>query len=335
MPVCYDTAGVEVMATEKPADEPRYPIRAVVRLTGIPAATLRSWERRYGFPAPARSGTARRLYSGADLEAIRWLKAQAKLGLSIGQAVQWYQRGRAGAGDLAQSAHDETASHLPEAAAVTSRGDLGSLTQEMLGAVVSYDERRLESVLSTAFSLHQPDEILLNAMAPLLEEVGDLWARGQLPVTAEHFVTNVFRRRLFNLLGQLPVLNSAPPVVLACVPGEAHELGLLMLAVFLRWRGLHPLYLGANVPVGDLLNCLRQTRARVVCLSAVHVDAVPALIDVTKRIAGADMGVAIFVGGEAGVHAALAPEIQVPPRDLRDAAQTIADAAASRRAGPG
>ena len=305
------------------ADEPRYPIRAVTRLTGIPAPTLRSWERRYGFPSPARSATARRYYSGADLEAIRWLKAQAEHGLSIGQAVEWYRNGRAGEARIAAHLQKNGRSDVPEKGAAAGST---ALVRELLEVVEQYDESALESALSSAFGRYPPDEVLLDVMVPVLDEIGERWARGALAIAAEHFASNVFRRRLFNLLGQQPVLDSAPSVVLACVAGEEHELGLLMLAVFLRWTGLHPLYLGASVPPSDLLACLRLTDAPAVCLSAIDAASMPALIEATALIAASGVKAEIFAGGNACAHAPLARGVRVLGDDLREATQIIATA---------
>src|SRR5215207_2790999 len=74
-------------------NEPHFNIRAVERLTGVPAPTLRSWERRYGFPVPQRTLTARRLYSEEQVRTIRWVREQTERGLSVAQAIEWAQQG--------------------------------------------------------------------------------------------------------------------------------------------------------------------------------------------------------------------------------------------------
>ena len=52
--------------------EPRYRINAVAEMTGVPAPTLRAWERRYGIPRPGRSESSYRLYSDADVAEVRF-----------------------------------------------------------------------------------------------------------------------------------------------------------------------------------------------------------------------------------------------------------------------
>ncbi len=309
--------------SQSPIEEPRYPIRAVSRMTGIPAATLRSWERRYGFPAPARSTTARRLYSQIDIDAIRWLKAQLALGLSIAHAVQWYRSGR-GADSTPPLTREEGATALLPGAAPDTTASYERFLQEMLRAAAEYDEVRMEAALSAAFAVHSPDRVLMELIVPAQHAIGDRWHDGMLPVTAEHFASNVFRRRICALLAQMPVASLGPLAVLACVPGEEHDLALLMLALFLRWRGLRTLYLGANVPTGYLLDCLRETHASALCLSAVTTDSAPVLADTVAAVALATTGISIFTGG-AGSHGVQRAAGAVNlAGELRGAAATIA-----------
>jgi methanogenic corrinoid protein MtbC1 len=293
-------------------DGPRYNMRAVERLTGVPAATLRSWERRYGFPAPARTATARRLYSQQEVDSINWVRAQTARGLTVAQAIR-----QAAQGSLA---HPESAP--PGAGA--------ELVDALIDAVSRFDERDAERVFARAFSRFPADAVLLDLIVPALVEIGERWARGELSVSAEHFASQLVRRRLLLLLAQQPVVGDLPVVVLACIPGEDHELGLLMLAVFLRWLGIRPVYLGANVPLDDLMRCISDTKPAAVCLSATNAGAEAVLAEVTARLRGDGVGVPVFAGGAAVSGAALPPDVVLASGDLRQAAAAIAAAARGR-----
>src|SRR5919199_705808 len=78
---------------------PRYNTAAVVRTSGVPAATFRAWERRYGFPRPERLPAGQRLYSERDVAAIRWLHEQTERGLTISRAVALVRDALAGGGE--------------------------------------------------------------------------------------------------------------------------------------------------------------------------------------------------------------------------------------------
>lgn len=65
-----------------------YRIRAVTRATGVPAATLRAWERRYGFPMPARTASGYRLYTDRDIELIRTMRDDCSRGIAPAEAAR-------------------------------------------------------------------------------------------------------------------------------------------------------------------------------------------------------------------------------------------------------
>lgn len=290
------------------AAEPRYNIRAVERLTGVPAPTLRSWERRYGFPTPARTTTARRLYSDEDVRAIRWVRDQTDRGLSAGQAIEWAQ-----AGGVDQTRADPPAL-LPSPMV---------LIQAQIDAVHHYDEQAIEQALTTAFAHYPADHVLMEVIAPALIEVGDLWERGAIPVAAEHFYSNIIRRRLLSLLAAQPAITPRMTAALACLPGEQHELGLLMLALFLRWAGARVLYLGPDLPARDLVR-LSQTRdIHAICLSAGSEASWDALDTLAHELPGIPHPPRIYLGGPAAARHPAPPGIHVLDLPLPEAATAI------------
>jgi methanogenic corrinoid protein MtbC1 len=292
--------------------DPRYNIRAVARLTGVPAPTLRSWERRYGFPVPSRTRTARRLYSETDVEQIRWVRAQTEHGLSAGQAIDWARSG--GAASAAVSGAPAAASEE-------------SLVRAQIEAVHTYDEEGVEAALTAAFARYPADRVLLQVIAPALEQVGELWAAGEIPVAAEHFYSNIIRRRLLALLAAQPAVSPRLTAVLACLPGEQHELGLLMLALFLRWAGARVIYLGADLPLADLVLLAAGRSIDVICLSAGREASWEAIDELLRRLPGNGRRPHVFVGG-AAVAGRTAP-VGVTPLDLPlpEAAAAIVESA--------
>lgn len=63
-----------------------YSIGAVAKMLEIPAATLRAWEERYAVLTPVRSAGSQRLYSRAQVEQLRFIKAQIDSGVSAADA---------------------------------------------------------------------------------------------------------------------------------------------------------------------------------------------------------------------------------------------------------
>ena len=149
------------------------------------------------------------------------------------------------------------------------------------------------SLLDQAFAVHPLEDALDEIVTPLLRRVGDEWADGTITVAHEHVFSSCVRAWIERLLADARggVRGRA---VLACVPGERHELGLLMLAALLRADGWSVTYLGADAPLEDTLTLAERASARVVCLSASMADHVEAL----GRIRAPD-GPTVFLGGAA------------------------------------
>src|SRR5689334_17762917 len=70
------------------ASGPELGMGDVVGRTGVAEATLRMWERRYGFPAPQRLASGHRRYSERDVEMIRAVAAKRAAGLALPVAVE-------------------------------------------------------------------------------------------------------------------------------------------------------------------------------------------------------------------------------------------------------
>jgi methanogenic corrinoid protein MtbC1 len=241
---------------QRHADEPIYNIKAVVQKTGIPADTVRAWERRYGVPLPRRTETGRRLYSEQDVVAIRWLRERTASGMTISQAIQQMR-----------SLGDEA---FVEAVPVRDYGPRNPevLTSELLLALIRFDEHAANAVIEEAFALYQIEEVCLHIFSPVLIEIGDRWHRREATVAQEHFASHLILRRLTALFQVYTPASGRGTIVAACAPEEQHELGILMLAVFLVRRSWHVVYLGANVPMADLVQTVERLQPALVCLSA-------------------------------------------------------------------
>jgi DNA-binding transcriptional MerR regulator/methylmalonyl-CoA mutase cobalamin-binding subunit len=238
------------------ADQPIYNIKAVVQKTGIPADTVRAWERRYGVPMPRRTETGRRLYSEQDIAAIRWLRERTASGMTISQAIQ--QLRSLGTGALAEPA--PLRDHGPR--------NPDALARELIAALLRFDERSATAISEEAFALYRIEEVFVQIFVPMLVEIGERWHRHEATVAQEHFASHFVERRLSSLFQASLPLAGRGTIVIAGAPEEQHELGIMMLAVFLVRRAWDVVYLGANVPTADLLQTIGQVQPALVCLSA-------------------------------------------------------------------
>jgi MerR family transcriptional regulator, light-induced transcriptional regulator len=204
---------------------PRYRVAAVERMTGVPASTLRSWERRYGWPRPLRAASGQRLYSDHDVAVIRFLDRRRDEGMSMSQA-----------------------SGLLDSAPAVEDHDPRRLLQRLVAALRAFDEPGADRAFAAAEALLGAEGVAAGLVpAAIAAAATPEPDRDGPPVEVEHFASNLLRRRVLRLLDGLPPALGRP-VLVGCGPDEQHELGALLVTLLLRARGHRVVYLGARVP---------------------------------------------------------------------------------------
>lgn len=272
-------------------DTPLYAAAAVARQTGVPVVTLRAWERRYGFPAPRRANGGRRLYTQRDIWTLRELRAQTRQGVPISRAIALLGEATPPARSSQRTAQPLSPESEPEAHPVSPESErerqtpkLATFARQLLEALLDFAPARADAVLVQALSELSIEDVCLRVMQPTLNEIGRRWHIGEASVAQEHFATGVLRARLASLLQHALVSAEQPEILAACPPAEWHELGLLMICLFLARRGHSVRYLGANLPAEDLAAAVRQVAPRVVVLSAQTEASAEHLIDVIEQL---------------------------------------------------
>ncbi len=259
---------------------PLFNTKAVVQETGVSAATLRAWERRYGVPDPDRTGSNYRLYSERDIALIRWLTQRVEAGLSISQAVELYRRMEDG---------ENIVMSMPNAGQNENRNPAIPSYEEsrrrLTEAFMRFDEREADRLLNELFALYTIEDVLSDIVQPVMVEIGELWHSGEIGVPQEHFASAYMERKVMSLINAQPAHHDAPLVVSGCAPHEQHELGILLFSLFLRRTGLRVLYLGQNVPLVDLQAALETLKPAMITLSATTDEAALELGPVSEMVA--------------------------------------------------
>jgi methanogenic corrinoid protein MtbC1 len=244
-------------------------IAALSRRTGVPPDTLRKWEQRYGVLRPQRTTGGQRRYTELDLARVEWLRERLTEGYRIGDAAALL-------GDV-----DVGVGRTP-----------AELRRELYAAVRNSDIDAIRALLDQTFTLLSLEQSLSRVLAPVLQLVGDGWASQELSIAQEHLISGAVRARLDSLLSDTRG-DIRGVAVLACVPGERHELGLLMLGTLLRADGWQIAYVGPDAPLDDALELAERVDAGAVCLSATmrehlsNMRSVDVPRDVTLTLGGA------------------------------------------------
>jgi len=221
------------------------------RRVGVSPELLRAWERRYGLLCPTRSQGGFRLYSTTDEQRVRRMLALQQQGLSPAVAAQTV----ADEADTADAADDASAAVPAEA-----------LRQALAEALDRFDEAAANRAFDRALGTLSLDTLLREIVLDYLTDLGERWSAGQATVAQEHFATNVLRGRLLGLArdwGQ----GGGPLTVLACPPGELHDLGLICFGLALRARGWRIAFLGTDTPIDTLTQTADNLHPELVVLT--------------------------------------------------------------------
>jgi DNA-binding transcriptional MerR regulator len=231
------------------------------RRVGVTPELLRAWERRYGLLQPIRTEGGFRLYTDDDAERVERMKHALDEGLSAAEAARR-------ALVLVRS---------------TERAPDGA-RERLLAAAHSYDEATMHAVLDEALAGFSLETVLRELLLPVLREIGAEWERGELEVGQEHFATNVVRERLL-ALARLWGRGGGPLAILACAPGERHDIGLIAFGLVLRSHGWRILFLGADTPVATLRRAVETTEPRLVVVASMDGELLEAQATELRRLA--------------------------------------------------
>lgn len=251
---------------------PLFTAGEVEQRTGVPATTLRQWERRYGLPNPQRSAGGYRLYSQNDVSVIEFFKTHIAQGVSVSRAAQLYALEQS-----LPSAQRSTVQSPAQSPAHPKAQPLDALVCQLVDSTTNGDSLKADRVLAQAYATMSIESVVLELIQPTLIEVGERWHRGEITIAHEHQSSHYLRGKLHHLLELAGTPRHGPTVILACPPGEWHEIGALSIAIFLRRAGIRTHYLGANTPIPDLARFAREVKASAVMLSVSSPDVIEQL----------------------------------------------------------
>ncbi len=250
-------------------------IGALAKATGVPANTLRTWERRYGFPEARRTAGGQRVYAPDTVDRVRLVARAIELGHRPAQIVlASVEELRALAGRIEASQLEASRIDAAgvEASTPSSRAisRLETPLQEVdawVHAAAALDGDALDRAFRARLARVGMEAFLSGWAGPFLVAVGEAWASGDIHPFHEHFASERLREFLVSLWRPLSESNQGPVAVCATMPSERHSLGLHMAACLASAAGWRVVFLGAETPLPDIDACARQSGARAVLVS--------------------------------------------------------------------
>jgi len=284
-----------VPALKPPADG-LLSIGALSAATGVPVETIRTWERRYGYPRPERKPSGHRVYPLVAVPRLRRMAEAIARGHRAAEVV--------GGSDKVLDALLRISVPPAPLPAPSAAAPPPASSADLLARVTAFDGEALKRAFHRDWAMLGPLAFLATRASPFLTAVGEAWADGKIDVRHEHFASAALGDFLRAVRLPLDERATGPIVVLATLPGEPHTLGLEMAALVLALAGWRVLYLGAETPPEQVTALAHEAPLRAVALSIVDPRTVAAsipAIEEMRRLLPRD--VTLVLGGAAAESA--------------------------------
>jgi hypothetical protein len=225
------------MSENYDADEPLFTVSAVAERVGVPTATLRSWNQRYGVGPPEHSPGQHRLYSATDIAVVR----------------RMYEL-------IIEGASPRSAARTAIDSVRPARGDAAAL----LVAAFDFDVFTAGLLLDRHLRHFGVLDSWDHLVRPAFDAIALRQSQGEGCIDVEHALSWTVSRSLQRF--PLAEPGESSPIILACTSGETHFLALEALRAALVERGRSALMLGADVPRTALIDAVERTGPPVAAL---------------------------------------------------------------------
>lgn len=265
-----------------PDHQDLFPIREVSRLTGVNPVTLRAWERRYGLIQPTRTDTGHRLYTQADIHDIRLILGWLERGVAVSKVGAILARGQA----LEQEAGGVTEARSRAQA-------------QARDAVQRFDIASLDRLFDQVFAGNTLDQVFAEIFMPVWHDLAA--GQGTFGQTSEWLFLDQFLRGRVLARLQLSRVPRHRCVLLAALPGQCHELELLVTGLLLGGDEVGITLLAPGQPLQELTLVCERLRPDALVLFSNH----PPTVELTKRLARLVVGLEcpLLLAGEAAEQA--------------------------------
>lgn len=217
-----------------------YSIKDLERLSGIKAHTIRIWEKRYELIDPERTDTNIRNYSDTDLKKLLNISILNRNGLKISK--------------IARLSNSEIAALVNKL--TSDPQDSDSQLENLYIAMIDVDESLFDKIISRAVIQMGFEQMMIKLIYPFFKRMGIMWQTGAISPAQEHFISCLVRQKILVAIdSKVPDIKpNAKSFILYLPENEQHELGLMFMHYLIKKRGHRVLYLGAQLPLDNLVS---------------------------------------------------------------------------------
>lgn len=272
--------------------------------TGLSVDRIRAWERRYHLLAPSRSSGGYRLYTEDDLRTLLAMRDLVSAGVPASEAAR-------------RLLTEEKRPRSDSSQTLTQ-----SLLRRLRNATDCWDEAAMQTTLDEAFATFDFETLVGRLFVPFLVELGERWSSGDITVAHEHFASSLLRGRLLAFARGWD-RGFGPRLILACVPGELHDLPLVMFGILARRRGWRITFLGADTPLATVRTAHASFGLAAVVFASTTEESF--LLHARELRTLFDRSYAALGGEGATETVGRVTNLPILPRSLIDAADALTD----------
>lgn len=216
----------------------KYSIKELEVLTGIRAATLRMWEKRYHIITPLRTQTNIRYYGNEHLKLLLNVNVLNRSGIKISH--------------IAKLSLAEITEKVKDLSFVKTGDD--DLFDGLMLSMIDLDETLFHQAFYKAVARLGFEDTINRIIFPFFSRIGIMWQIDSINPAQEHFISNMVRQKLIAAIDNATTKTptKAKKVLMFLPESELHELGMLFLNYILKNKGYRTIYLGQAVPLADL-----------------------------------------------------------------------------------
>ncbi|MEX0274428.1 MAG: MerR family transcriptional regulator [Flavobacteriaceae bacterium] len=206
-------------------------------ISGVKAATIRMWEKRYQLFRPRKALRNIRSYDLEQLQKLLNITLLIKNGHKISKIAL-----------LSDKAITLTSQELIHGRFSNAKG-----LSDLKMAMYRLDQDLFEQSYLALLKKASFDSVFQEVFVPFLHFIGLLWQTNSIKPIHEHFISNLISQKIQQNTRLHPLPGQKRKTFVLFLPeNEIHELGLLYLNYYIQHKGHRTVYLGRNIPLTDL-----------------------------------------------------------------------------------
>jgi methanogenic corrinoid protein MtbC1 len=170
--------------------------------------------------------------------------------------------------------------------------------QQLVEQLLAFDSTGAEQTIRGILANHSLETVAVRIFPQVIKQLETHWHNGEANLLAQHYAITTLRAQLFSMVNAASCA-CGPKALLACAPGDQHEIGLLLMALSLRRRGYAVIYLGPNLTTTEFEEVVNTIEPQLICFSAATMQSAEALGWFSRKLQPKINGASLTFGGTA------------------------------------